>query len=297
MTEDVEVQASPVVRVARDLTEICNMSVTLDDQALHKANDRLMPGGRAMVALADVASPATWERRIELTEHAWVEADAVAHVDGWGVRRGKSGPTPHVADEDDEWEPPLQTLLFWSEAWRAEHNALYDQRPTIASEANFIRWALNWAWDNELHWDDFAADINRIRLRLENLLYAGNRVERTRVPCTNVACERPARLIKVYANHAKYDHYKCPGCKNRYEQKDFARAKLQHLTAQGADRHVKMQDARDAIDRPERTWRKWLRLWYVRSYRDPRTGQVWVWWPDVRDADRTTPRRRRVDAA
>lgn len=272
-----QIQAGPVVKVARDLTEIVTMAGMLAEEAVYQGDrqvdGKVIPGGLAMVALGNVANLESWEYQYEAAERA-----------GRDVR--------HVEDEDDTWEPPLQTLCFWSEQWRAEHGAEYDTRPTLGSEAAFIRWALDWAWENELHWDDFAGDIRRARVRLENLLHAGKRAERTRVPCTSEMCERKPRLIRVYRESAADDGYRCTACKSWYDAHDFARAKLQHLTHEGADRHVKMQDARDAIDRPRRTWDKWLRLWYVRSYRDAVTGQVWVWWPDVREADQEVNRRR-----
>ncbi|MCD4535659.1 hypothetical protein LRP67_16320 [Nocardioides sp. cx-169] len=279
-----EIQAGPVVKVARDLTEIVKLATMLDDQAEHKANspDHL-PGGRALASIAPVANLESWEHQYEGYE---------AH--NARVANGEPGhhvDLSHIEDEDDTWEPPLQTLCFWSEQWRQIHEAEYGARVTIESEAAFIRWALNWAWDNEIHWDDFAADIRKTRVRIEEVLYAGARVERTRVPCTREACEKRPRLIKLYGTTVAEDGYKCPGCKSRYDQQEFARAKLAHLTSEGAERHVKMQDARDAIDRPGRTWRKWIRLWYVRSYRDSRTGQVWVWWPDVREMDIVTKRK------
>jgi hypothetical protein len=106
-----------VTKVARDLTEILSLAADLETQAVHKACDPLMPGGLSMVALGGVASPMAWEFVYEAAE---------------ALQR----PTEHVADEDDDWEPPLQSLLFWSEALRVEHNRESDRRPTIASRSS-----------------------------------------------------------------------------------------------------------------------------------------------------------------
>lgn len=279
-----EVQAGPVVRVARDLREIVELSMNLRSQAVNKANQQLdgfaLPGGFAMVSLTPVANIEAWEHQYEGYERSNAE------------RPERPFDLSHIEDEDDTWEPALQTLRYWSDQYRKLLSAEWDHIPTINTEAKFLAHQLNWIWENEPGWDHFASDINKVRTRLENILYAGKRAERTRVNCTSEACERKPRLLRVYAPTAVDDHYKCPACKNRYTPQQYARAKLQHLSSEGAERHVKMQDARDAIDRPERTWAKWLRLWYVRSYRDPITGQVWVWWPDVREADLTTQRRK-----
>lgn len=271
MTEpSTEPQVGPVVKVARDLREIEDMALRLENQAEHKANDPEMPGGSAMVALGHVANLEAWENLNQATE-----------------RYGK--PYTSVAEEDPNWEPPLQTLRFWSEQWRIEHGYENDQW-TIASEANFIRYLLDWAWDNEPQWDDFARDIKLARLRLEDILYAGRRAERSRVPCIAVECERHPRLIRVYRDRAHDDGYRCPSCKTWYDADAYLRAKMNLLASQGADRHVKAQDAREAVGRPERTFRKWLRFWHVRSYRDE-SGQTWVWWPDVRETHLATQQR------
>lgn len=284
-------EVDPVTKVARDLTEIENLACHLEAQALARANDRgYLPGGDAMVALVRVADLDEWGELIASAElRHYAGCDKVDHRDC--TVHGAE----HVEDEDDQHaEDPLRTLLFWTDAWRSDHGyPLEGRRPTLSTEASFIRHMLNWAWDNEMKWDDFARDVNRTRRRLENILHAGRRTERSGVNCIEDACERKPRLIKVYQRTAVEDHYKCPSCKARYTPQRYRLAKAELLNSQGAERHVKAQDARDAIGRSSRTWRKWLRYWYVRSYRDPLTGQVWVWWPDVREVDRDTQRRNR----
>lgn len=272
------------VRVARDLREIINLSGDLRIQAKHKATDHLMPGGIPMVMLGPAASPAGWEARIEAAEAEWWDDDELDLDD-------RPDLTNVDEDEDPNWEPPLQTLLFWSEPLRAKHGkSLLHTTPTVNSEALWLSEILNWIFDNEPRVEIFAKEINHARLRLENTLYAGRRAERTQVPCIDVDCNKKPLLIKVYTKEAANDHYKCPSCKRRYNPDQFTRAKHHKLASDGSDRHVKMQDARDAIDRPERTFRKWLRYWYVRSYTDE-IGQIWVYWPDVREMDLSTPRR------
>lgn len=208
-TEPNEVQAAPVVKVARDLTAIVDLYTRLHAEAEHKANDPLMPGGLAMVSLANVANLEAWEHRYESSETFGRPAD-------------------HVFDEDDTWEPPLQTLCFWSEAWRNEHGAEYDQRPTLATEANFIRWALPWAWDSELHWDDFARDIANARRRLENLLHEGQRAERG-APCLYETCGGVRLVRKLVPGRDDEGHkvwrlsdWHCPRCKRSWDEKRYA---------------------------------------------------------------------------
>lgn len=280
-----DVQAKPVVKVARDLSEIERMTALLDDQAEHKANANLdehnLPGGLAMVTLAPVANLEAWHHRLATAE-----------------RNGQD--TSWVEDEDSEWEPVLQTLCFWSEQWRAQFAAEYDQRPTIASEANFIRWALSWAWDNLPEWDDFAADIRKARVRMENVLYAGNRVERTRIECDR--CDDPKRLIKLYgdADDGSDDLWKCPSCKARFTADETREAHAKMLRSEGAAKWVHQIDAIGTLraqGRPERTIRKWLSDGEGEAYCDPVTHEVWVWWPDLWRKHLTTPTRNRTASA
>lgn len=282
MNEIHEVQAGPVVKVARDLTEIVAMCAHLDEQAEHKANATMdgtgLPGGLAMVALAPVANIEAWNNLEDAAE-----------------RTGK--PYVSVEDEDGDWEPPLQTLVFWSEDWRREHEQEWDgRRPTVASEANFIRWALDWAWDNEPRWDDFAADVRRARVRIENVLYAGNRAERTRIVCSE--CDKAPRLIRKYGNEVDGadDWWLCPSCKHRYDADGIGRAHAKMLRSDGAAKWVQQADAIGTLraqGRAEQLVRRWLAQGEGEAYCDPVTHEVWIWWPDLWRKHLSTPTRNR----
>lgn len=245
-----EYEPDAVTKVSRDLTAIEDMAAALPEQAVHKANDHEIPGGLAMVSLAPVASPASWEAGIEAIEAAWWDDPMSTHED-----------RPNLDAIEDDWEPPLQTLCFWSEQWRREHGNEYGRRPTIASEANYIRFCLGWAWDNEPHFEDMARDINQARLRMENLLYAGRRATRTRVPCNNPGCEKKPMLVKIWGNADVQDRYRCLGCRKWYDDDDFRKAYAAQLRSQGAAKYVPLLDAvgtLKALGRAERTIRKWL---------------------------------------
>lgn len=211
-------EISPLVKVARDLREIETLYEGLLVQAVHKANDRLMPGGEAMVALAPVGSPYEWGENVAAEEFYHLSI----------CNRLDHSRCHYAESEDDEGEPPLQTLLFWSEQWRAEAGYSLDRRPTISTEANFIRGSLDWAWDNEMHWDDFAKDVRKARQRLENLLLAGERAERG-VPCLYDEC-RGVRLVRKMVP-ARSDEgekiwrrsdWHCPRCKRTWDEDRYA---------------------------------------------------------------------------
>lgn len=287
MTPD-EVRAAidPVTRVARDLTEIATLAAMLAPQAIAKANDRVIVGGEAMVLRAGEANLDQWAELIAFAELRHI-ADPIRY------------PYPeHVADEDDqEHEDPLRTLLFWSEAWREEHGfPLEGRTPTLVTEAGVIRHMLNWAWENEPHWDDMARDINRARRRLEDVLHAGRRANRTRVPCDRGFCERKPRLIRVHAETQEQDHFKCPSCKTRYTPEDFARALGRQLRSEGSERYVSKATAvavLAGLGRSERTIRQWFTDGKVQTADDEARGIRYVWWPDLWRLHNATRTRQR----
>ena len=282
-----EVEAGPVVKVARDLTEILELHARLRSQAESKARAKIdgtgLPGGHAMIALGTVANMEAWENMQQATE-----------------RYGLVYTSVEDEDPDDAWSP-FQQLEFWSEQWRAIHGMEFEPeehrpRPTVATEANFIRWALNWAWDNEPHWDDFAADVNRARVKLEGILYAGRRQERTRIICSE--CDDAPRLLVLRGHND--DTWKCPACKHRFDADGVQRAHAKMLRSTGAERWLHQADAIGTLKaqgRPERTVRAWLADGEGSAYCDPVTHEVWVWWPDLWRKHLLTPTRNRAETA
>lgn len=277
MTEETD----PTLKAARDLREIVYLANSLEDQAEHKAADKDLPGGKAMLELAPATTLTAVDDQLEAAEH-WNAAHYgepgqidLSHVDDMGL--------DVVA---------LTDLLFWSEDWRDRTGSTMPKRPTIQSEANWLASALTWAVDNEIHLSDFVKAMSDVRTSLENTLYAGNRAERTRVPC--IDCN--ARLIKVYADKAKYDHWRCPNKKcdrTRYERDEFNQARANQLHSKGADRFILVPDAVAAVKpRPEHTVRTWINRMLVRKVCDLETRQVMVWWPDVRDLHEAAKRRK-----
>lgn len=297
MTEQHTETPDALTKVARDLSAIEDLATHLADQAVHKANDRLMPGGRALVANAPDANLDEWAELV-----AAAEFKHFATCPKTNHRGCVAAGAEHVEDEDDQHaEDPLRTLLFWTDEWRRE----WDQpcaRPTLVSEADFIRKVLTWAWDYEFKFDDFARDVNAARRRLEDLLYDGRRKQRSRVLCPD--CEKPTRLIKVYSwdrndTEGEGDHWKCPTCKTRLDSDAYQRAYALQLLSQGARRFVSLSDALailKAQGRPERTVRQWIADGDVDTDRT-NTGMVRVWWPDVWTLHNARQTRRREGAA
>lgn len=293
--------SDPRIAVARDLREIADeLHPRMQEQAEHLSNSRLMPGGAAMVALGNVANIEAWENRQQASERY--------------ANRGLAYTS--VADEDpDEAWSAFQLLEFWSEQWRVEHNMEFEPaphrpRPNVATEANFLRWALDWAWQHEPHWKEFAADVRRARIRCEDILHRGDRQELSRIVCDR--CKKPDHLsdddwepprlvvLRGSADDGTDDRWKCPRCKARFTPEETKRAHATMLRSAGAERWVHQSDAISVLrdqGRPERTVRQWLADGEGSAYCDPVTHEVWCWWPDLWRKHLATPTRKRAQTA
>lgn len=202
--------SDPAGKVRRDLTEIIDLSARLLSQAVNDANAQIdgtsLPGGRAMIALALVNDPETFERRVELAERAWfahaAAVGAVRLVDGVTVLLDEDHRPDLAADEDDDdTAPALQIIRYWSERYRWQLGMVWDHIPTISTEARFLRNPEVLAYVAAHHasdWVHLARDINRARRHLESILYAGSRPDRSRVICNNPTCTDRKKLIKVH---------------------------------------------------------------------------------------------------
>jgi hypothetical protein len=267
------------IDVARDLTAIVEMSEALEDQAINDANDHLMPGGLAMVAQGPVANLEAWAHKLDSAERLGIH--------------------PAIED-DDEWEPPLQSLLFWSEDLRRIHDQEFEPaphrpRPTEATEANIIRHHLDWLWENEPKWDDFAQHIADARARMEALLAEGLRSKRG-VPCLSVDCAGGI-LVQPVADRREHrwcdghdgvctvphercahdrgglrDEWVCGKCDRRYGVEDYARA-----VAQSAFLNAEWLPLEDAIARTgakRGSIQGWASKGEVDRRKDHETGRV-----------------------
>lgn len=287
--------------VARDLTEIVRLIGDLRHQAIASAGSPLMPGGAAMVALGHEANLDEWAENLAYDElhhlTACTKPDHARCTYDW-----------RAADEDDQdHEPPLQTLLFWSEEWRTRHGyPLEGRRPTILSEANFIRHMLDWAWDNEIHWVDFARDIAQARTRLENVLAAGERSERG-APCLYEEC-RGKRLVRKLEpargpNGEKvwrYSNWHCPRCHREWAEDQYAAM----VTAANEAAKIEVIDGEEWVStdlaarrtkRPSATIRQWVHKGHVAVAcitKGRRGGFVRM--SDVRERHASATRRKRA---
>jgi hypothetical protein len=288
---------SPVVKVAQNLSAITELYEDLLVQAIHKANDKLMPGGEAMVALAPAGSPDDWSENIAAAEFRHIAACPKHNHADCKIAE-------HVADEDDQ-EAPLQTLRYWTERWRGYP---VESRPTMFTETRYIRARLNWAWQHEDHFDTFAADISAVRTRLENLLYAGNRAERG-VPCMYDECKGVRLVRKLVPARGedgqktwKHTDWHCPRCRRQWSEERYVAmvvaanedAKVEHIDG---EQWVSVEYAARQVKRGVKTIRTWAGRGLVASaciVRGRRSGFVRL--EDVREQDKVSRRRNRPAA-
>lgn len=183
--------------------------------------------------------------------------------------------------EHESWSdpvPPLQMLATHEDDWRLELGHQAGPRATMWRCADYLGQHLTLMAQRHPAFDEFAADLARLRGRLEDVLSEGEREEPTKTPCL----ECGAMLVKRYGKRAVDDHHQCPRCGRRYHGDEFTRAKHHHLASEDAATWVPLTHAADMVDRSGRTVRTWVTRLQVTACCDPVTHRVYVWWPDVR---------------
>lgn len=250
---------SVVSDVARNLRAIEDMSTRLEARAIDMSMTATAQPSNAMVDLAYVARPGPYAWQIDYLERVFD-----IH--------------PDLSADDDDWCPPLQTLCFWSDQWRVIHDKELDgRRATISTETNFLRWCLEWAWDNEPHFEDLAKDVALARRRLEDTLHEGQRLIQG-VPCMYDECGGRRLQRKLRPKYDKdgnrvrdekgnglwdFEDWTCPKCKRTWTDDEYARnvtaagerAKREDI---GGDTWCSADYAARKVDRSVKTVRTWI---------------------------------------
>lgn len=265
------------VAIARDLSDIVTLYADLQTEARYRFADSDMPGGDALVMLGPVANLEAWNYR-QLSELMGRTHDGIG-----------------LDDRNGDPAPPLLVLAGWVDLIRQQRNQTTDLRATIRREADYLRGSLDWLIGNDkngdatfLAVDELARDLHDVTRRLEDVLHDGIRHETTRVTCVMDDCDAKPRLIKVYSDvHPKYDGWKCPTCREDYDQTEYLSAQAQHMHSTAADdAWVTVADAAHSISRPASTIRTWIKNWKISSQRAPGIPTtIYVYWPEVRIAD------------
>lgn len=277
MTEE-----DPLLSVSRDLSELEALSASLPGETVHR-------GVKAdlMAMLGHVANLEAWGYIIDARDERDLD-------------------TSHVDDHDADWEPPLQTLLWWSEQWRVEWGRETDQTHTVQTEAAFLRSVLQWAYDHEPRWVDFTRDVHRARYRLENSLRAGERDERG-VPCMYDDCGGVRLRRRLYRDGRRWRHtdWFCPRKPEAHRWDEDAYTRMvyaAHEATKTEDIHGEMwctiEYAARKVARSYRTVQTWINQGMVRkACIIAGRREHFVALDDVHEANRNAGRRRRGQAA
>lgn len=169
----------------------------------------------------------------------------------FGTRVAASEEGRPTIEDTDDWEPPLQTLLYWSEIWRHQLGMMHEQwSPTLDSEANFLGSGevLDWAWDHVAAFPVFAADVHDARTRLENVVRDGIRPTRSRILCDRPHPEKAHKRLNVlYSKTEDVDGYIAPCCKARFTVDEATRALARQMRHAGAERFITTTEAIGAL--------------------------------------------------
>lgn len=205
------------LRISVDLREIQALYADLRAEAVSHADDPDLPGGDAMVMLGPSADPEAWSYR-QLS-----------------AALGRTAPHG-IYENDADPQPPLLVLATWEDCIRQELQTPTDKRATIEGAAKFLASSIDWCLDtdadgdiNFLAIDDMAADIAKVRRRLEAVLHAGEQVDRG-APCLS----HGRRYVKVWDDEkdepTEYGYrWRCHGDdegngKHWADPEDYARA-------------------------------------------------------------------------
>jgi hypothetical protein len=276
-----------IATIAARLREIVDLYGRLDAHALYgpEATRGDIPGGHAVVELADSASPETWANKLDGAERA-----ASAGRRAWPVI------------DDDEQGTVLWTLRYWSETYREELGMAVDDdawKPTVVSEARFLamKETLDHIWETEAHLDDLGEDLQACVTRLENVLRAGERPDRTRITCPD--CTDGRGMIRQWGDgDESTDRWKCPGCKHKFTDEDLPTAYARQMRSQGTEKWISVTDALSVLrsqGEREDTAREWLKTDDV-DLREVGNRRE-VWWPDMWRLHIQSRVRRAVSAA
>lgn len=253
-----------------NLADIVDRIHELPAEALYgKAATSPLPGGQATVALGPRSSGAA----------------AFASDD------------PEDWPRDDDWHP-LDVLETWSVMWWSWFGTPEPtQRLTAADYAEYLTSVLHLAaatqptvdeWPPDV--PDMLRDIEKLKARLEDVTHAGDRPQRSQVPCLDCG----ERLEHRYSNpdgtependNPDNDRWVCPRCRRTYTDAEYRLAKAEHLGT--AEHFVPIATAAAAAGRSDWTIRDWVRRGLVAAACDPRTRLLVVWWPHVHAEHRT----------
>jgi len=148
----------------------------------------------------------------------------VMGADGRYLPAGRRGPDEMASDPP----LPLLTLATWEDDWRIELGHGGGPRATVWRCVDYLSGHLTMMAQRHLAFDEFAADLARVRGRLEAVLRDGDREDHADVSCF----ECGGRLVRRVGPRGADDHWTCGRCRRRYTDPEYhlaVRAKLEAI--------------------------------------------------------------------
>jgi hypothetical protein len=133
---------------------------------------------------------------------------------------------------DESWSdpvPPLLVLATWEDDWRIQFRHGGGPRATVARCADYLDRNLDRAAREHPAFEDFAADLRRLRARLERVIHDQPHGDRANVPCFDCGGDLERKLT----GDGFDDAWTCRRCKRRYTDPEYhlaVRAKIEAAT-------------------------------------------------------------------
>lgn len=225
--DDTNPQTCPecVGLVREDLTAVVDLHDRLEDQAVHTHSDGRLNtgplGGDAMVMLGPYSDGGA----DQLARHSGDDRLGYPAWLGYAVESTLNLPNDPV--------PPLLVLATWEDDWRIELGHGGGPRATLWRCADYLGTHLTMMAQRHLAFDEFAADVARLRGRMEAVLHDGDREDQADVSCF----ECGGRLVRKVTNRGADDCWTCGKCRRRYTDPEYhlaVRAKLEAIRDQEA---------------------------------------------------------------
>lgn len=277
-------------KMARELRSIKELHGDLEDQAIHHSDDADMPGGFAMVMLGPSANMEAYNYRV------------------LSVIMGRIDGNDGEDDFDSDPAPPLLVVAGWEDLVRDALDRPTDLKATVERSCDFLGKQLDWLWgvdeDGDPNYEpveELAIDLRKLRVRMEDVLLAGERYEFTETPCDQDDCGG-VYLVKLYGTTVSLDRYGCVNCKAQHDLDGYVQIRKMHMYSTRADdAWIDISAAAKSINRSQWTIRCWMKARERDgvAYEEPRVkhrrvglmNRIEVFWPDVRDQNEATRRR------